>query len=77
MAETFQTPAYLLGKAIQVRYAEVNGQWNILGKNEDSRGNSLITSTYGTARVNAYHLLENTLNLKDTLIYDTKTKDGK
>lgn len=77
MAETFQTPAYLLGKAIQVRYAGVNGQWNILGKNEDSRGNSLITSTYGTARVNAYHLLENTLNLKDTLIYDTKTKDGK
>ena len=77
MAETFQTPAYLLGKAIQVRHAEVNGQWNISGKNEDSRGNSLVTSTYGTARVNAYHLLENTLNLKDTLIYDTKTEDGK
>ena len=53
MGETFKTPWYLLGKDIDVRYAEVNGQWNISGKNRDSYGNPLVTSTYGTPRVNA------------------------
>ena len=36
MGETFKTPWYYLGKEIDVRYAEVNGQWNISGKNRDS-----------------------------------------
>ena len=70
MGETFKTPWYLLGKDIDVRYAEVNGQWNISGKNRDSYGNPLVTSTYGTTRVNAYKLLEDALNLRDTKIYD-------
>ncbi len=77
MEEVFQTPDYLLGKNIQVRYAKINGQWNISGKNEDSHGNSLVTSTYGTARANAYRLLEDALNLKDTRIYDVIMEDGK
>ena len=77
MGETFQTPWYLLGRDIQVRYAEVSGQWNISGKTRDSYGNSLVTSTYGTSRANAYRLLEDALNLKDTKIYDTvKDIDG-
>ena len=71
MGELFKTPWYLLGKEIQVQYAQVNGQWNISGKNRDSYGNALVTSTYGTGRVNGYRLLEDALNLKDTKIYDT------
>ena len=71
MGETFKTPWYYLGKEIDVRYAEVNGQWNISGKNRDSYGNTRVTSTYGTRRVNAYKLLEDALNLRDTKIYDT------
>ena len=70
MGETFKTPWYFLGKDIDVRYAEVNGQWNISGKNRDSYGNPRVTSTYGTTRVNAYRLLEDALNLRDTKIYD-------
>ena len=71
MGELFKTPWYLLGKEIQVQYAQVNGQWNISGKTRDSYGNTLVTSTYGTSRVNGYRLLEDALNLKDTKIYDT------
>ncbi len=77
MAETFQTPGYLLERVIKVRYAEVNGQWNISGKNDDSPANSLATATYGTRRANAYRLLEDALNLRDTKIYDTVMEDGK
>lgn len=70
MGETFHTPKYYLGKDIDVKYAQINGQWNISGKNLDSYGNSLVTSTYGTSRANAYRLLEDALNLRDTKIYD-------
>ena len=77
MAELFQTPWYLLDKQIKVRYSQVSGEWNISGKSRDSYGNSLVTSTYGTGRANAYRLLEDALNLKDTKIYDTiKDADG-
>ncbi len=37
----------------------------------DNRGNALVQSTYGTQRANAYRLLEDALNLRDTKIYDT------
>ena len=70
MGETFHTPGYYLGSKIDVRYAAVNGQWNITGKNMDNRGNALVQSTYGTQRANAYRLLEDALNLRDTKIYD-------
>lgn len=77
MGETFHTPRYLLGSRIDVKYAKINGQWNISGKNNDSYGNPLVTSTYGTSRANAYRLLEDALNLRDTKIYDTVHEDGK
>lgn len=75
MGEIFKTPKYALGRTINVKYAQVNGQWNIGGKNAD-RGNSLVTATYGTQRANGYRLLEDALNLRDTKIYDTVMEDG-
>ncbi len=71
MAETFHTPRYYVGSKVKVQYAEVTGQWNVMGKNVDSYGNAIVTSTYGTQRANAYRLLEDALNLRDTKIYDT------
>lgn len=71
MAETFHTPRYYVGSKVKVQYAEVTGQWNVMGKNVDSYGNALVTSTYGTQRANAYRLLEDALNLRDTKSYDT------
>ena len=71
MAETFHTPSYYIGSRIKVQYAEVTGQWNVSGKSVDSYQNPLVTSTYGTQRANAYRLLEDALNLRDTKIYDT------
>ena len=71
MAETFHTPRYYVGSKVKVQYAEVTGQWNVMGKNVDSYGNALVTSAYGTQRANAYRLLEDALNLRDTKIYDT------
>ncbi|WP_330635811.1 DEAD/DEAH box helicase family protein [Blautia sp.] len=71
MAETFHTPRYYVGSKVKVQYAEVTGQWNVMGKNVDSYGNALVTSTYGTQRANAYRLLEDALNLRNTKIYDT------
>ena len=71
MVETFHTPRYYVGDKIKVQYAEVTGQWNVMGKSVDSYGNALVTSTYGTQRANAYRLLEDALNLRDTKIYDT------
>ena len=72
MAETFHTPRQHINyERIKVQYAEVTGQWNIKGKNVDSSNNPLSTATYGTQRANAYRLLEDALNLRDTKIYDT------
>ena len=70
MAELFHTPVYLVGRVIDVRYSEASGTWNVSGKNADSYRNALTTATYGTARANAYKILEDTLNLKDVRIYD-------
>ena len=75
MGETFGTPDYLLGRQIEVKYAPINGQWNVSGKNADYR-NPRVTATYGTQRANAYRLLEDALNLRDTKIYDTVQEDG-
>ena len=76
MAETLHTPRYYVGDRIKVQYAEVTGQWNVTGKSIDSYGNALVTSTYGTQRANAYRLLEDALNLRDTKIYDTVQDAG-
>ncbi|WP_070088769.1 helicase-related protein [Merdimonas faecis] len=75
MGELFGTPDYLLGRQIEVKYAPVNGQWNVSGKNADYR-NPRVTATYGTQGANAYRLLEDALNLRDTKIYDTVQEDG-
>ena len=70
MREVFKTPSYYAGDEIKATYSEISGAWNISGKSMD-RGNPLVTNTYGTMRVNAYKLLEDALNLRDTKIYDT------
>ena len=54
----------------------MTGQWNVKGKNAD-HGNSLVNMTYGTSRANAYRILEDSLNLRDTRIFDTIEEDGK
>lgn len=76
MEEMFHTPAYLVGKVIEVRYSEASGTWNISGKNADSYRNALTTVTYGTSRANAYKILEDSLNLKDVQIYDHVLDDA-
>ncbi len=77
MRETFETPEYLFDrKAIGVQYSNVTGQWNVKGKNAD-RGNALVNMTFGTGRANAYKILEDSLNLRDTRIFDVVTEDGK
>ncbi len=77
MRETFETPEYLFSRnAIGVQYSDVTGQWNIKGKNADY-GNTLVNMTYGTGRANAYRILEDSLNLRDTRIFDTIEEDGK
>ena len=57
-------------------HSGVTGQWNVKGKNAD-RGNALVNMTYGTGRANAYRILEDSLNLRDTRIFDIVTEDGK
>ena len=77
MRETFETPEYLFDRNLMgVQYSDVTGQWNVKGKNAD-KGNSLVGMTYGTGRANAYKILEDSLNLRDTRIFDVITEDGK
>lgn len=62
---------------IKVHYSDYTSEWNISGKSEDT-GNIKAINTYGTARANAYKIIENTLNLKDVRIFDTVIDiDGK
>ena len=77
MRETFETPEYLFDrKTMGVQFSNVTGQWNVKGKNAD-RGNALVNMTYGTSRANAYRILEDSLNLRDTRIFDVVTEEGK
>ena len=77
MREVFETPEHLLNRdVIKIRYSDVTGQWNVKGKNADL-GNALVNMTYGTSRRNAYQILEDSLNLKDSRVYDTVIEDGK
>ncbi|MCM1184543.1 MAG: N-6 DNA methylase [Roseburia sp.] len=71
MRDVFKTPRYLLSRnLIKVQYSAATGRWNVEGKNAD-RGNPLVNMTYGTERVNAYRILEDSLNLCDIRIFDT------
>ena len=77
MREVFETPEHLLNRdVIKIQYSDVTGQWNVKGKNADY-GNALVNMTYGTSRRNAYQILEDFLNLKDSRVYDTVIEDGK
>lgn len=70
MKDVLHTPQRLFSREwVAVKFAPINCEWNIKGKNADSY-NPLVTGTYGTGRINAYQILENTLNLKDVKVYD-------
>ncbi len=74
--ETLSTPRWAQYN-IKVHFSEITGEWRIEGKNQD-RGNIKATNTFGTKRINAYSIIEETLNLKDVRIFDYhKDADGK
>lgn len=66
--ETLKTPGYARWD-IKVKFSNLTSEWNIEGKSRD-RGNDLAEMTYGTSRVNAYKLIEDALNLKETKVFD-------
>lgn len=68
--ELLKTPGYL-HEQVQARYSPATDEWNVSGKSRDSVNNSLAYVTYGTKRRNAYAIIEDSLNLRDTRIYDT------
>ena len=68
MFEFLDTPRYAQWN-IKVHYSQFTGEWNIEGKSYD-RSNVKAYSTYGTSRINAYKIIEETLNLKDVRIFD-------
>ena len=62
---------------MKVHYSKITGEWRIEGKSKD-RGNVKAISTYGTKRVNAYEIIEDSLNLKDVRIFDYQyDEDGR
>ena len=68
MYELLETP-YYCKLNIKVNFSPFSSKWNITNKNGD-RGNVKANSTYGTSRINAYQIIEQTLNLKDVRIFD-------
>ena len=68
MTETFGT-SYYAGSRIKILRSSATGQWAITDKNAD-RGNIKTTTTYGTKRMNAYQILEQTLNQRDVRVFD-------
>ena len=60
---------YYARRDVKAHYSDVTGEWNIANKSCD-RNTIAVTSTYGTNRANAYRLIEDTLNLRDTKIFD-------
>ena len=69
------TPSSHAAGRIRVRYTPYNGDWFIENKSSDF-GNVKAESTYGTKRASAYRIIEDTLNLKDTRIFDYIYEDG-
>ena len=67
--EELLTPGYYARNRIKILRSEVTGQWAITDKNSD-RGNVKVLTTYGTKRMTAYHILEQTLNQKDVRVFD-------
>ena len=78
MMETFQPPYRIrYNNAITVRYSPYTSEWRISNKSATGFGDIMATETYGTRRANAYKILEDTLNLRDSRVYDTIVEDGK
>ena len=78
MMETFQPPYRIrYNNAITVRYSPYTSEWRISNKSATGFGDIMATETYGTRRANAYKILEDTLNLRDSRVYDTIEEDGK
>jgi hypothetical protein len=76
--EELLDPPYSVRDEIQVNYSKFTAEWNISGKNRVGYNNVAAYVTYSTDRANAYRILEDSLNLRDTRIYDTVTDpDGK
>lgn len=63
-------PSYYVQSKVKVHYSDYTSEWNIANKSED-RYNVKSYNTYGTSRINAYKIIEQTLNLKDVRIFDT------
>ncbi len=66
MYEFLEHPEYAQWN-IKVHYSKLTGEWNVEGKSYD-RGNLKAYNTYGTKRVNAYKIIEDTLNMKDVRV---------
>ena len=78
MMETFQPPYRIrYNNSITVRYSPYTSEWRISNKSATGFGDIIATETYGTRRANAYKSLEDTLNLRDSRVYDTIVEDGK
>ena len=78
MMETFQPPYRIrYNNAITVHYSPYTSEWRISGKSATGYGDIMATETYGTRSINAYKILEDTLNLRDSRVYDTIEEDGK
>ena len=71
MYELLETPNHAQWN-MKVKFSEYNSQWYITSKNYDY-SNVKANKTYGTNRVNAYEIIEKTLNLKDVKVFDTVT----
>ena len=69
MFELLETPYYLQKDNIKIQFFDFTGDWQVEGKTRD-RGNVKANTTYGTKRKNAYEIIEDSLNLKDTRVYD-------
>lgn len=75
MYEVFQTP-YYMRKSIQVRFFKQTGEWRIEGKSYPSGNDVNAYIKYGTSRMNAYAILEQTLNLRSATVYDRITDEN-
>lgn len=73
--ELLETP-YMYRRYIDVFYSTYTANWNVKGKNDDRSDNIKANVTYGTKRINAYKIIEETLNLRDVRIFDTVYEDG-
>ena len=76
MEELLQPPIYLR-QSIQVNYSSYTAEWNITGKKNVSFRDVNANTTYGTSRINAYQILQESLNLRDVRVYDTVIDEDK